>query len=184
MIPLMCLTRKEIVWNFTPECRKSFETLKKAFSTALVLTHWVPNVQIILETDASNYTLATILYHISRWFWSLPDHFSLLDLYCPRAQLQHTWQGVTCNLWSLQNLETLPRRSSFSDQCRHQPQKPQIFCNHQTPHSTTSPLVQIFVTIQPHHPFPPGPANLDPNPTLWLDDGMSTLRREAATMPP
>ena len=60
-IPLTCLTRKGITWNFTPECRKSFETLKKAFTMAPVLTHWVPNAQIILETDASNYTLAAIL---------------------------------------------------------------------------------------------------------------------------
>ena len=53
-IPLTRLTRKGIVWNFTPECRNSFETLKKAFTTALVLTHWIPNAQIILETNASN----------------------------------------------------------------------------------------------------------------------------------
>ena len=60
-ILLTCLTRKEIVWNFTPECRKSFETLKKAFTTAPVLTHWVPNAQITLETNTSDYALATIL---------------------------------------------------------------------------------------------------------------------------
>ena len=57
----MHLTRKGIVWNFTLECRESFERLKKAFTTTLVLTHWVPNMQIILETDTSNYALAAIL---------------------------------------------------------------------------------------------------------------------------
>ena len=60
-ILLTRLTRKGISWNFTPECRESFKTLKKAFTTAPVLTHWVPNAQIILETDASDYALATIL---------------------------------------------------------------------------------------------------------------------------
>ena len=48
-ILLTCLTRKGIAWNFTPECRESFETLKKAFTMAPVLTHWVPNMQIILK---------------------------------------------------------------------------------------------------------------------------------------
>ena len=60
-ILLMRLTKKGIAWNFTLECRESFETLKKAFTTALVLTHWVPNTQIILKTDTSNYSLAAIL---------------------------------------------------------------------------------------------------------------------------
>ena len=61
----MCLTRKGIVWNFTPECRNSFKTLKKVFTTAPVLTHWVPNTQIILETDASDYALTAILSIVS-----------------------------------------------------------------------------------------------------------------------
>ena len=64
-IPLTHLTRKGIAWNFTPVCRNSFETLKKAFTTAPVLTHWVPNTQIILETNASDYTLTAILSTIS-----------------------------------------------------------------------------------------------------------------------
>src|SRR5882724_8262156 len=35
--------------------------LKKAFTTVLVLTHWIPDTQIMVETDASNYALATVL---------------------------------------------------------------------------------------------------------------------------
>ena len=93
------------------------------------------------------------LNYISGWFRNTPDCFSLPDFHCPGAQLRHTWQGITHDLWSLQNLETLPWRSGFSDQCRHWPQKSRIFRDHQTPHSTTSLLVRIFITIQPHHPF-------------------------------
>ena len=65
MILLTCLTRKGIAWNFTPECRNSFKMLKKTFTTALVLTHWVLNAQIILETNASDYALTTILSIVS-----------------------------------------------------------------------------------------------------------------------
>ena len=39
--------------------------LKKALTTTLVLTHWVPNTQIILETNASDYALTAILSIIS-----------------------------------------------------------------------------------------------------------------------
>lgn len=60
-VPLTHLTRKDTPWNFTPECRSAFETLKKAFTTAPVLTHYRPGAQLVVETDASDYALAAIL---------------------------------------------------------------------------------------------------------------------------
>ena len=48
-------------WNFTDAAWKSFQALKSAFISAPVLTHWVPDKPIIVETDASNYTLGAIL---------------------------------------------------------------------------------------------------------------------------
>jgi len=35
--------------------------LKKAFTTALVLTHWILDTQITVNTDASDYALTTVL---------------------------------------------------------------------------------------------------------------------------
>ena len=61
IIPLTCLTHKGIPWNFTDAAQQSFKTLKQAFTSTLVLTHWVPNRPIIVETDASDYALGTIL---------------------------------------------------------------------------------------------------------------------------
>ena len=43
------------------DARKSFEALKAAFTSAPVLTHWVPDKLIIVETDASDYALGAIL---------------------------------------------------------------------------------------------------------------------------
>src|SRR5467141_4467790 len=60
-VPLMRLTHKGTTWHFSDECHSAFEALKKAFTTALVLTHWIPDTQITVETDTSNYTLATVL---------------------------------------------------------------------------------------------------------------------------
>ena len=50
VIPLTHLTCKNVPWNFTDECRSAFNTLKKAFTTALVLTHWIPDTQITVKT--------------------------------------------------------------------------------------------------------------------------------------
>jgi hypothetical protein len=49
------------IWNFESKCRAAFNKLKKEFTHAPLLTHWVPNFQIVVEMDASDYALATIL---------------------------------------------------------------------------------------------------------------------------
>src|SRR5882724_4081367 len=49
-VPLMHLTSKGTPWHFTNECRSAFEALKKAFTTTPVLTHWIPETQITVET--------------------------------------------------------------------------------------------------------------------------------------
>src|SRR5882724_13684364 len=56
-VPLTHLTHKGTPWYFSDECHSAFEALKKAFTTAPVLTHWIPDTQITVETDASDYTL-------------------------------------------------------------------------------------------------------------------------------
>src|SRR5882672_8117250 len=40
---LMHLTRKGTTWHFSNEFHSAFEALKKAFTTAPVLTHWIPD---------------------------------------------------------------------------------------------------------------------------------------------
>jgi len=61
VIPLTRLTRKNSPWNFDDDCRISFNTLKQAFTSAPILTYWVPDAQLVVETDVSDYALAAIL---------------------------------------------------------------------------------------------------------------------------
>ena len=61
VIPLTRLTRKDTPWNFDDKCRKAIKTLKQAFTSTPILTHWVPDTQLVVETDASDYALAAIL---------------------------------------------------------------------------------------------------------------------------
>ena len=51
-VPLTRLTRKGSAWDFSDKCRSAFDTLKKAFTTAPILTHWIPGSPLIIETDA------------------------------------------------------------------------------------------------------------------------------------
>jgi hypothetical protein len=59
--PMPYLTRKNYHFVWSDECSKSFETLKKAFTTAPILRHFDYDKEIIVETDASDYISASVL---------------------------------------------------------------------------------------------------------------------------
>jgi hypothetical protein len=59
--PTPYLTRKNYHFVWSDECSKSFETLKKAFTTAPILRHFDYDKEIIVETDTSDYISASVL---------------------------------------------------------------------------------------------------------------------------
>jgi len=61
VIPLTCLTQKDIPWKFDSSCQDAFNSLKKTFTSAPILTYWIFYAQLIVETDALDYTLTAIL---------------------------------------------------------------------------------------------------------------------------
>ena len=63
---MTCLTWKDIPWKFDSSCQDAFNSLKKTFTFAPILTHWIPDAQLIVETDASDYALATILFIVNK----------------------------------------------------------------------------------------------------------------------
>ena len=67
VIPLTYLTQKNIPWNFDSSYIDAFNSLKKAFTSIPILTHWIPNAQLIVETDASDYAFATLLSIVNEY---------------------------------------------------------------------------------------------------------------------
>ncbi len=61
IIPLTHLTCKGTPWKFDDKCMATFNELKQAFTHAPILTHWVPNRQLVVETNTSDYAIAAIL---------------------------------------------------------------------------------------------------------------------------
>ena len=61
VVPLTWLIHKDTPWKFTDDCCSAFNLLKKAFTSTLILTHWVPDTLLVVETDASDYAIAGIL---------------------------------------------------------------------------------------------------------------------------
>jgi len=60
-IPLTYLTKKGIPWKWSDICKTAFEAIKQAFTSAPVLTLWIPDAPLVVETDVSDYALAAIL---------------------------------------------------------------------------------------------------------------------------
>src|SRR5258705_6824466 len=60
-LPLTNLCKKATPWNFREREMTTFRTLKNAFSTAPALCHWAPDLRMLVETDASDHTIAGIL---------------------------------------------------------------------------------------------------------------------------
>jgi hypothetical protein len=65
VLPLAHLTRKGQQWNFTEECRSAFNELKSTFNSALILSHFIPDAPLIVETDALDYAIAGIISTIT-----------------------------------------------------------------------------------------------------------------------
>src|SRR6266481_1001066 len=103
---LMRLTRKGATWHFTDECHSAFQTLKKAFTTAPVLTHWMPDTLITIKTDASDYALTAVL--------SIMTPSGELH---PVAFHSHTFHEPECN-YDVHNKELLAIFEAFT-QWRH-----------------------------------------------------------------
>jgi len=61
--PLNRLLKKDIDWKWTGEHQKSFEALKNCLTSATVLAHFDPKVQLGLVTDASPIGLGAVLFH-------------------------------------------------------------------------------------------------------------------------
>ena len=59
--PLIRLTRKDVNFEQTTTCQTAFNKLKSAFTSAPVLAHFNPDLECIVETNASDYVSAGIL---------------------------------------------------------------------------------------------------------------------------
>jgi len=101
----MWLTRKGAPWHFTDECHSAFQTLKKAFTMAPVLTHWLPDTPITVKTDASDYALAAIL--------SITTPSGKLHLVAFHSCMFHKPEGPECN-YDIHNKELLVIFEAFT----------------------------------------------------------------------
>lgn len=59
--PLVHLTQKNVKFEWNAACKKSFKTLKDAFTDAPILRHYDPKRETFVEADASDYVSAGVI---------------------------------------------------------------------------------------------------------------------------
>jgi RNase H-like domain found in reverse transcriptase/Reverse transcriptase (RNA-dependent DNA polymerase) len=65
MHPLIHLTKKDKTFSWSNDAQCAFESLKSTFVLVPVLCHFNPKLHIILETNVSDYIIATILSQVN-----------------------------------------------------------------------------------------------------------------------
>ena len=58
---LICLIKKDVLFEWITECQSAFNALKKAFTSDVILCHYNLNLKIVIETDISDYVSEGIL---------------------------------------------------------------------------------------------------------------------------
>ena len=153
-VPLMRLTWKDVPWVFSNDCRESFEKLKKAFITALVLTHWILDTPIMVETDASDYTLAAVFsiqtldgdYHLVAFHsWTFKDAETNYDVH--DKELTATYNAFKHWRHYLEGAGT-----SIDIVTDHR--NLQYFSTTKSPLPLASPVFGVPLTVQHGNPFP------------------------------
>ena len=61
MLPLTQLTHKDQPFIWSSDAAEAFESLKRAFTTAPILAHVDPTKRFILEADAFDFALGSVL---------------------------------------------------------------------------------------------------------------------------
>ena len=84
--PLTALTKKNVVFKWEEPEQNAFESIKEAFSTALILQHFDSDKECVVETDTSDYISGAVL--------SQPDHEGVLH---PIAFLSQHHLPAECN---------------------------------------------------------------------------------------
>jgi len=66
--PLHALTSPQVRFNWVPEVKEAFQTLKRRFTSAPILNLPDPQCQFVVEVDASNEAIGAVLSQ-----WSVVD---------------------------------------------------------------------------------------------------------------
>lgn len=119
--PLTRLTRQDIPFIFDSDCSEAFQELKERLLSAPILRHYDPELETILETDASDGVVAGILSQLH------PD-----DEWHPVAFFSKTMAPAECNyeIHDKEMLAIIRSLSQWRAELQSAPSKVKIYTDH------------------------------------------------------
>ena len=103
--PLICLTKKDVPFEWTTECQSAFDALKKAFMSDVILRHYNLDLKIIVETDTSDYVSGGIL-----------SQYDKNDVLHPIAYFSKKHNSAECN-YEIYDKELMAIICTFEEWC-------------------------------------------------------------------
>ena len=64
-LPLDDLLKKDNEWTWSARCQQEFASIKGVLNSELLLTHYDPSLEVIVEADASEHGVYAVIQH--RW---------------------------------------------------------------------------------------------------------------------
>ena len=97
LAPLYKLLSKKVPWRWTPETERAFQQSKEMLTSKQLLTHYNPQLPLVLVCDASAYGVGFVLAHLMSDGTEKPIAYASRTLYAAeRNYSQIEKEGVLC----------------------------------------------------------------------------------------
>ena len=102
---LICLIKKDVLFEWITECQSAFDALKKAFTSDVILHYYNSDLKIVVKTDTSDYVSEGIL-----------SQYDKNDVLYPIAYFFKKHNSAECN-YKIYNKELMTIICTFKEWC-------------------------------------------------------------------
>ena len=115
LAPLYKLLQKQKSWTWGTEQNKAFQAVKEQLSSNSVLTHYSPDLKLVLSCDASPYDVGAVLSHQYDDGSDRPIAFASRSLSPAEKKIFPDRQGRTCHHIRRYQISTVSLGSTLPD---------------------------------------------------------------------
>ena len=119
--PLHNLLQKGASWSWSDVYQFAFENVKKSISASSLLVHYSHDLHLVLEVDASPYSIGGCFYHVSKSGEQLPVYFVSRALTSAEKNYSQIDREGLAIVFAVKRLHQFLNGQHFSIQTDHEP---------------------------------------------------------------